>query len=516
MFGEQAKIEMDKIMKPLLRLQLFTFLLFAGNAAFAANSLPLWEAMERAAQVNPAIKSQQVEVERQTLEQDIARSQHLPKVDLNAAYTRYAYPTLVTPIREAGVFPPMDRDISNIGVALNLPLYSGGKLVAGEALATHNREISVQALRAGGQDLLFNVVATYTKALHFRELGKVLDARIKALQQEESDTELRIKQGRAARLELIRLRTQLSQARYDKVSVTQGEKDALALLGSLLGERGAAPILSELGTTLPVLPVSAEDAKNHGLQQRPDILRLDAMGKAAQQKTAIARGDRLPQINLVAKAQESAGGDWKSYDDWQMGVQLSLPLFDGDIRKRKVDQASLEQRQNALQQEDARNRIAAEIEQAYGALAEARARQETAAQGEAEATEALRIETLRYHSGENTVTDLLGAESALWSATANRLQAGYDITVSQARLLRATGELAPDSFRPAATGAKRVSGGLSSLDAHTLTQYLSWHRYETTVCGNPVAQNNTDVALPRIALTETKFLAYPNKQGASL
>ncbi|HUX31374.1 MAG TPA: TolC family protein, partial [Thiobacillus sp.] len=90
-------------MKPLSQLLLFTFLLFSGKATLAADSLSLWEAMERAAQSNPVIKSQRVEVERQTLEQDIARSQHLPKVDLNADYTRYAYPTFVTPIRDTNV-----------------------------------------------------------------------------------------------------------------------------------------------------------------------------------------------------------------------------------------------------------------------------------------------------------------------------------------------------------------------------------------------------------------------------
>lgn len=503
------------IMKTLSRLLFFTLLLSLAKVTAASNLMSLWEAMEKAAQANPAIKSQQIEVSRQTLEQDIAHNQHMPKVDLSAAYTRYAYPSFVTPIREAGIFPPMDRDITNIGLALSMPLYSGGKLVAGEALAAHNREISAQMLRAGGQDLLFNVVATYTNALHLRELGKALDARIRALQQEEKDTDLRIQQGRAARLELIRLRTQLSQARYDKVSVAQGERNALSLLVSLLGEDGPAPALSELKSSPPALPVSVEAALKKGLQQRPDILGLGAKGEAAQEKITIARSERMPQINLVAKAQESAGGNWKSYDDWQMGVQLSLPIFDGGIRKHKVDQANLEKQQNSLQQEDTRNRITTEIEQAFGALAEAHARLEAAAQGEAEASEALRIETLRYHSGENTVTDLLGAESALWSAKANRLQAGYDITVSQARLLRAIGELAPDSFRPAATAEKRNAGGLSSLDTQTLTQYITWHRCETSTGGNPAAQNTADEATPLHAFAATIHPAYPNKQGAS-
>lgn len=504
-------------MKPLSRLLLFTFLLSIGKAAFAADSLFLWEAMERAAQSNPAIKSQQVEVDRQTLEQDIARSQHLPKVDLSAAYTRYAYPTFVTPIREAGVFPPMDRDIANIGLALNLPLYSGGKLVAGEALAAHNREASVQALRAGGQDLLFNIAATYTKAQHFHQLVKVLDARIKALQQEEKDIGLRIREGRAARLELIRLQTQLSQARYDMVSVVQGEKDALSLLAALMGESGPAPILSDLGTTAPALPLSSEAALSRALQQHPDILRLDAMGRAAQQKTAIARGNRLPQIDLVARAQETAGGDWKGYDDSQIGVQLSLPVFDGAIRRRRVEQAGLEQRQNALQQEDARNRLASEVEQAFGALSESRARLEAATQGEIEAGEALRIETLRYHSGENTITDLLGAESALWAATASRLQAGYDITVSQARLLRVIGELAVDSFRPVDADKKSgVQHSSSGIDLRTLPQYLAWHRSETVCSGESAARKENIEISSHQQLTVTGLPGQSIQQGTRL
>lgn len=498
---------MDTTLKPVPRM-LLALVLLGGSAAHAADTLSLPQALTRAVEANPAILQQQTEVEKQSLEQRVARSQRLPRVDLNADYTRYAYSTLITPIRSPGVFPPMDRDVANIGLALSLPLYSGGKLVAGEALATHNREAAVQSLRASEQDLLFNVVATYTKALHFRELGKVLDARIKALQQQEKDITLRLEQGRAARLDLIRLQTQLSQARYDKVSVTQGEADARTLLAALMGETGPVAPLADLDATAPALPETADAALARALAQRPDLRRLDAMGLAAEQKTAIARGERLPQVNLTAKAQESSGGDWTGYEDWNLGLRLTLPVFDGDIRKHRVEQATLEQRQMRLQRDDAHNRIVSEVEQAFGALTESRARLDFATQGEAEAREALRIETLRYHNGESTITDLLGAEAALWSATANRLQAGYDITVSQARLLRAMGELAPDSFKSAA------AGDVSAVVAH-LEQYLAWHR-----CG--LACDGTDAEIPASAAArQPRRIAAdhpgrPLQQGAKL
>ena len=219
----------------------------------------------------------------------------------------------------------------------------------------------------------------------------------------------------------------------------------------------------------------------------------------------------------MARAQESAGGDWKGYDDAQIGVQLSLSLFDGNIRKRRVEQAVIEQRQNALLQEDAHNRIASEVEQAFGALAESRARLDAAAQGETEAGEALRIETLRYRSGENTITDLLGAESALWSATANRLQAGYDIAVSQARMLRATGELAPDSFRPADGGRKTgLQPSSSGIGARTPAHYLAWHD-GVAACGSSVAAGAAHAAVFRDPGLAAKNLAgHAIQQGARL
>ena len=504
---------MDTILKSVSR-TLLALALLGGGFAHAADPLSLTEALTRAAATNPAILQQQAEVEKQTLEQGIARGQRLPRVDLNADYTRYAYSTLITPIRAPGVFPPMDRDVANIGLALSLPLYSGGKLVAGEALAAHNREAVLQSLRASEQDLLFNVVAAYTKALHFRELGSVLDARIKALQQQEKDIGLRLEQGRAARLDLIRLQTQLSQARYDKVSVTQGEADARALLAALLGEAGPVAPLADLGPTAPVLPGTQDAALARALARRPELLKLDAMGLAAQQRTAIARGDRLPQINLTAKVQESAGSDWTGHDDWNMGLRLNLPVFDGDIRKRRVEQATLEQRQVRLQRDDAHNRIASEVEQAFGALTEARARLEFASQGEIEAREALRIENLRYHGGESTITDLLGAEAALWSATANRLQAGYDITASQARLLRAMGELAPDSFGSSTSGGNPSTVPLTTNSR--LEHYLAWHRCGFT-CMEPVGTVAPDAAVSphprRIAADRPER---PLQQGAHL
>lgn len=456
---------------------ILTILAVLSAPTQAAETLSLSDAMTRALAANPAIKSQQTELQKQALEKDIARGQRLPKADLTASYTRYAYPSLVTPIREPGVFPPLDRDIANIGIALNLPLYAGGKLVAGESLAEHNREAASENLRSVSHDLLFNVTSTFTKALHLRDLNKSATARIKALETEEVHISQRLAQGRAAKLDLIRLQTQLSQARHDLIAIEQGERDALSLLATLLGESRKLPPLADTGVTQVALPHSREDALARAMSQRPDLLSAQALSKAAADKVDIARGDRRPQISLVAKAQQTSGGDWTGYDDAQIGVQVAIPLFDGSIRKNRLAQANLERRKSELLIEETANQLVSDIEQALGAVAESRARVDVAKQGVREAEEALRIETARYQAGESTITDLLGAETALWSAQVNRLQAGYDVTTSQARLLRAIGELSPERFNsqpavaPSASAWHQTGRTPANLEA-----YIRLHR----------------------------------------
>jgi len=432
------------------------FAVVLAGPAHGADTLTLSDAIARALASNPVLKSRAMDVEKQELEQAIARGQRLPKIDLTAGHTRYHYPALVTPIRQPGAFPPFDRDISNLGAALALPLYTGGKLIAGESLAAHTHEASREALRAVGQDLIFNVTSAYTKTLHLRDLQRASVSRIRTLETEEKNTALKADQGRASRLELMRLQTQLSQSRHDVLSIAQAERDALSLLAALLGEADTLPPLADTVALSAALPGSQDEAVAAALAQHPELAKAHALGQAATDKLDIARGDSRPRIDLVGRLQQTAGDDLRFYDSSHVGVQMTLPLFDGAVRRRRIDQASLEWQQSRLALEDAANQLRAEARQAYGAVEEARSRRTVAQQAEREAQEALRIETLRYNQGEGSITDLLSAETALWNARVSRLQAAYDDVVAQARLLRATGGLTADRMHEGSNAALKA------------------------------------------------------------
>lgn len=416
--------------------------------AHAEEALTLSQAMSRALSANPAVAVDRYEVDRQALERAIAGGEFLPKINLQADYTRYGDPSLIHPIRQPGVFPPFDTDITGISATVTQSLYTGGRLSAARSAATHGHAAAEEKLKASGQELLLSVASTYAQALKYAHLGAGLDRRIQTLEAEEQNTRRKLTAGRVAKLDLIRLQTQLSQARHDRIATRQREQDARYTLGALLNEPGPLPPLAELTPATASLPATEAALLAAVAEKNPTLRRLAAESRAAADGIDIARAERRPQVNLTGRIRETSGSDWTFYDDQQVGVTVALPLFDGGVRRNRVSQAALarEQRERAL--EDTANALAAEAKQAFGGHAEARSRLEIAEQREREADEVLRIETLRYRSGGSVITDLLSAEAAYWDAVASRYQAGYELAVSEARLLKVMGALGVESFAP--------------------------------------------------------------------
>ncbi|HSH84550.1 MAG TPA: TolC family protein, partial [Guyparkeria sp.] len=301
------------------------------GVADAAQSLTLEAAVSQALHANPTLQAVSLERDATALEPEIARAARYPELELGSSYTHYSDPYLVHPIERPGEFPPLDDDITSVGATLRLPLYAGGRLVAGESLAASLSEGALQQLRDSEQDLVYNVVATYAKALQLRDLYIAEGRRIEGLQAEVEAIQRKLDQGRAARLDVLRVQTRLSQAQFDQGATAQGERDTQGLLAALMGAPPRSWALEELPVVLFEVPGSVETATEVAAREHPRVRQAETDRDAAADRLTIARGERLPEVDLVAETQTRRGDDWEGRDDWYVGMTLSVPLFDGGI-----------------------------------------------------------------------------------------------------------------------------------------------------------------------------------------
>lgn len=420
-------------------------LTWAAAQAAEPEALSLPRAIEEALARNPSQVSRGLEIGRAAEEVDIARARRLPSVDLRSSATYYGNPTLVVPIREIGVFPPLDRTIYDVGVALQVPIYAGGRLRQQIILAGIGREIAVENARRGRQALIFNVSSVYFKILHLAELERVYAARIASLEAQEERVRLLMKVGKAPRLDLLKTQVLLTRARDDRLNVRHSREEAYTLLYSLLGRDRPRDEARLIGYTAGAEPSWTLEELKEVAQLSHPALRIAADELAASEaEIRIARAATRPEVSLVGAYRERAGSDADFIDDWSIGVQLSLPLYDAGANRSRIDQAVLARVQAEQAVEQTRLEVDRQVEDAWNRRREALSRLDVTEGAVKEAREALEIERLRYEQGVGLITDLLEAESSLLTAQADRLQAEFDLIVARIEVLRASGRLTPE------------------------------------------------------------------------
>jgi outer membrane protein len=124
---------------------------------------------------------------------------------------------------------------------------------------------------------------------------------------------------------------------------------------------------------------------------------------------------------------------------WNVGVNFTLPVFDGFKRSGRVWQAVAQERSAKLEREKTEQQIRLSLRQGLDDLKAAR---ETIAAAEATVGQAERVLQMmqnNYKFGAATTLDILDAQTALQAARTNLLRGLYDYTIARATLQWAVG-----------------------------------------------------------------------------
>lgn len=138
--------------------------------------------------------------------------------------------------------------------------------------------------------------------------------------------------------------------------------------------------------------------------------------------------------NLFAK-----GEDWQ--DQAMVGVQLSVPLFDGFQRKNKARQARYAYMKNKNDMENLKNGLELEKENARITLRANISNVENQKANMKLAEEVYNISKTKYKEGVGSTLEVMDAETALKEAQTNYFSALYDASTARVSLLKALGEL---------------------------------------------------------------------------
>lgn len=417
--------------------------------AFAQIPLSVNKAIETALTNNPGYQSMSMGVDIAKLELDKSKAARLPTLDLRGGYTRYSDPMIIVPIHETGVFPSLDQDIFTSDLYAQMPLYTGGRLAASNDLARAQIEGSQHASESMKQALIFSVMRSYSELLTLEKLKQASDQRLGFYHKEQDRIALLLSQGKATQLDQAKINTAYEKAKYERLQLdTVYAQNRINLASLMSADVPTSLLLTKFSVSQSALPVTLDEALNAAQREHPILREAAAKTEMAESKVNIARAAKKPQLSAMGNARAMSGGNFSVQNEWQLGVQFTLPLFDGKIKNRNIAQARIGKTQARLAYDNLFNQTNANIKNAWQSMDSSRRGISVSKAALTQAQEALRIETLRYENNRSTLNDLTLAEASLWEAQSNLARSENFNELGKAQLLMAMGVLRPNSLTP--------------------------------------------------------------------
>jgi len=424
------------------------FILFFSVKVFAAAQdtklLGLDEAISIALKQSPVLKASKNELNATTFGVRAERGKFFPQITGYADYSRKSDPVVVVPIKEFGGKPPsFSRDQYAVGIRILIPVYEGGRLWARLSAAKLHEEIAKKNLSLTRQDLIANVTNTFNQILYLRELVKAQKESLHALEKARKDASLKLKIGKIAPVDLMRMDTQVAAQKQEIISAKEEEKRAINALCQLIGwkDKWLPNIKGYLSDSINGPDTDNPDSLiKDALKRRPDILASQASVKKAEAELKYAKGWHLPSLNLVGDYSRHAGSGLR-YDEevWSGGVALSLNIFSGGTISAQVSEAASRLQAEMRRLQNQKLKARREILDSLSRLREALHRHRVAKAVVKTARETFRIEQLKYDTGAGSVTDSLLAQAQWQRAIADEVSARFLIQKATVDLRLALG-----------------------------------------------------------------------------
>jgi outer membrane protein TolC len=316
--------------------------------------------------------------------------------------------------------------------ALGRSIHTAGKLIRAQDAA--NRR-SVQELELSTLDAFYGVVIAEARL-------KVIDASLERQGKTAGFLESNFRRGAGSRSTLLLTQASLKALAPERIRAERDAEAARMNFNRLLGRPIDAPLALDTASVLELAPAEASVS---ALERRPDLEALRYQKEAMQGYASVYRGQYLPSLGLQGKVgilafeADEQLTDFDNNLEWQVGVGLTWPLFDGFGNSSKAKQYDSDARSLAVNERRARAGAHIELESARAEAAAADTALSAARQAREASAEALELISQDFRAGAGQVTDLLSAEEGLRSAETGLLAARYQKARAQAALRIALG-----------------------------------------------------------------------------
>jgi outer membrane protein TolC len=405
----------------------------SAQQATTQNTLSLRESVDMALNIHPLLKASDQTLRAAEFRVDQVTSGYYPQLYFNTSFTRWDW---VLPNKRILLGNSLNDLFAEF--AVQQLLYNGGRTSIQSDLARNLVDVESINNQRLQQGIVFSVARAYLLLLKAERIVAVQELAIANLRDHVTTAELLYRSGKVSQLDVLKAQTQLALANEELVkaknSVTIRKQELFGAMGVDTVFDFRTVDLTEALWQREQARSLREDSLLSLLNRHPDLQRADLDVQGRDQEISLARTDYYPSAFVRGSYNWEDSRVLPGNKNWNFGVGLSVPVYQGGLTQASVDQAKARAEAARATKEALRQRLRVAVRTNLATLDDARSRVRSAAETIRLAEETEKVASLKYRTGKGTNLDVLDAEIVLTNARISYVQVLTDYAVASAEL----------------------------------------------------------------------------------
>ena len=303
-----------------------------------------------------------------------------------------------------------------------------------DELSEQQAELSAQETANSIQE---RIAQLFAQILYLDENVKVNEQMLETSQKNEDRGREMVEVGKMSKADLAQLSAQRANDEYSIVEAKSQLMNYKLQMKQLLEITDETPFdvaVPEIGDELILAEIpSLQSVYEAALLSRPEIERLQLSVKSSDVSVSIAKAGWMPNVNLTGGVSTSTnslsgtgwGSQFKSNVNTQLGVGVSVPIYDGRSTKTAVNKAKIQQLQAQLNLQDQQKTLYTDIQQYWLNAMTNQQKYKAATSSVESAKQSYDLLSEQFRLGLKNIVELMTGKDNLLSAQQNQLQSKY-------------------------------------------------------------------------------------------
>jgi len=303
---------------------------------------------------------------------------------------------------------------------------------------------------AAQQALMLRVAEAYFGVLESQEQVKLSQSEKIAIQEQLNQAKDSLAVGLRSKTDVYEAEAAFAKAIAREIEVKNQLSDSKELLKEIIGDIKIE--LRTLGENIPLIKPSPNNTvkwTTAALQNNVEIIAMINALEISKKEVSVQWGGHLPRIDIVGNyyvADDNSTFGLRG-DTASIGVQVSLPLFQGGSTQARIRQAEYQMKISEEELKRVQRSVKKEVRNAYRGVLSTISRVDALKKAVIASEQAVKGTKAAFQAGTRTMVDVLSEQRILYANKVDYSNARYTYLYNSLKLKKWAGSLSTQDLR---------------------------------------------------------------------